>query len=333
MNPLIISRKTLSGFGGLNMFYSELSKSFPSPLLILSPDNLGNILKIPFYKPSHIYLCDATLLPVGLLLKSIYKKPLIVTAHGLDITFDNPVYQKMIKSFLPKTNAIVLDSFPAKNLLKQFKLHQPVKVIPLGITNHQFKKSQAFNLPNLKNKTVLTTVGNLVKRKGHVWFIKNVMIKLPEKFIYIIVGNGPELINIKSIIVKCNLNQRIFLLGQLSNNKLSYVLKKTDIYVSPNQQIPGNFESFGIAMGEAAALGIPVVAANVDGISQVIKPGRNGFLIKPYAKHFIDKIMSLKGKNNRRLFGKKAMKYTLKNYKWEKTGNEYLKFFASIRKN
>ena len=332
MHPLIISRKSKNGFGGLNRFYAELSRMLPKHYTI-SPDSLSDVFKIFFRKPTHIYVCDATLLPLGIVLKVLLRKPLIVTAHGLDITYKNPLYQKMIHFLLPRTDAIALDSNPTKKLLQTFTLSQPIHVIPLGITTHHLQESTPIPLLSGKNNIILTTVGNLVKRKGHVWFINRVMPFLPENYCYAIVGNGPEEKAIRKSVRKHNLSRRVFLLGQLSHKELRFVLSKTDIYVSPNQHTLGNFESFGIANGEAARLGLPVVASNVDGISEVIRNNHNGILISPTADNFITTLTALKDAGIRKRLGQKASAYTKKYYSWKETASAYTALFAQTDKN
>lgn len=329
MKVLFISRKKSDGYGGLSRFYTELSANFPSIHYNLSPQSLATFLKLPYLRLTHIYLCDATLLPLGVLLKSILNKPLIVTAHGLDLTFTNPLYQMLLRWLLPKTDAIVLDSNPAKSLLDGFNLSQPVEIINPGVSIKHLRKSKAFSLPNLGGKIALATVGNLVKRKGHGWFIENVFTKLPKGFIYLIVGDGPERNSILKMIKKFHLKKRVFLLGRLTNPQLSFVLKNTDIYVCPNQKTKQNFESFSIATAEAAALGLPVVASRVDGIPEAIRHGKNGLLVSPNAFSFINTLTQLNSKK-RQLLSSKARAFTLKYHSWNKAIQKYLKVFQTF---
>lgn len=333
MKPLIISRKTKDGFGGLNVFYRELSSYLGHNCYTLSPDNLSYFFKMPFASPSQIYLCDATLLPLGFLLKFFLRKPMIVSAHGLDIIFKNNIYQKMISKLLPQADAVILDSYPARNLLNKFNLKIPITVIPPGVTTGHLSKAQSVTLPLLRGKIVILSVGNLVKRKGHGWFVKNVMPSLPEEFIYFVVGNGPEKNNIESEIILNGLKKRVFILGQLNNNQLSYVFRKTDIYVSPNQHIEGNFESFGIAALEASAMGIPVVSSNVDGIKSAIKNGKNGIVIKSEANEFIKTIKNLADIRHRKKLAFDSKNYMKTHFGWDKTANAYSKVFSSLYKN
>src|SRR5438270_2299495 len=43
-----------------------------------------------------IHLSDALLAPLGVLLKTLFRVPVVVTVHGLDITFANGLYQWIV---------------------------------------------------------------------------------------------------------------------------------------------------------------------------------------------------------------------------------------------
>ena len=74
---------------------------------------------------------------------------------------------------------------------------EKLTVIPVGINfdslqiYSESKKSETlskFDIPT-KGAKILLTVGRLVKRKGHSWFIAHVLRKkLPEHYIYLIAG-------------------------------------------------------------------------------------------------------------------------------------------------
>lgn len=315
MKILFVSRKSSQGIGGLSRFYATLSSHFSQS----------------FFKSDLIHLCDATLLPLGVLLKLIFRKPLTVTVHGLDIIYPNKIYQTMLKVLLPKVDAVILDSRPTRPLLDKFHLKkETIFVINPGISLVHLRPSEKVALPALDKKIVLLTVGNLVLRKGHVWFLKNVFPKLSSNFVYIIVGEGPQNKLIQHTIKYLNLESKVFILGRITNLQLAFVFKKADIYVCPNQRTGGDFEGFGIACGEAAAMGLPVVASNVDGIPDIIKDGKNGLLVDPTPQAFIKPINELKDPFLRKKLGTEAKIYTKNHYNWQKTATEYIKVFESL---
>lgn len=326
MRVLFISRKKSSDIGGLSRFALNLTSRFPHPYYLLSPDSLITLVKLPFLKFDLIHLCDATLLPLGVILKLLFRKPLTLTAHGLDITYRNIIYQRMLRLLLPKADAVIVDSQAARGLLDSFRLQkEKISIIPPGIAINHLKSPNPHNLPNLKGKIVLLTVGNLVLRKGHVWFLKNVFSKLSDDFTYVIVGNGP----LAHLGGGLGRTPRVILTGRLTDHQLAYIYSLADIYVCPNQHIKGDFEGFGISVGEAAAMGLPVVASNVDGIPQIIKDDKNGILVEPVPQAFIEAINRLKSPTLRKSLGTKAKLYTKTHYNFQKTAKKYKEVFDS----
>ena len=267
-----------------------------------------------------------------MLLKYLVRKPLVLTCHGLDLTFPHPFYQWLLKQLLPKADTVVVVSQPVKKVLNRFAIPEvKIKVISNGISLEHFKKKAPLPCPvETRGKIVLLTVGHLVPRKGHGWFIEKVLAKLPKNYIYLIVGEGPEKNKIIKSLKSLKLESRVFLLGRVSDAQLSSAYKQADIYVCPNVHIEGDFEGFGIAAGEAAAMGLPVIASNIDGISAVIKNGENGRLIPPDEDKFLKMLRSLQNKKLRSKMGEEARVFTRKNYSWQKTAKEYLSVFEEV---
>lgn len=325
MNILFISRKNKDDYGGLSRFVNELTTRFPKPNYLLTVPSPKTWNKIPWKEIDLIHLTDASLFPLGILIKSIIRRPLTVTAHGLDICYEPAWYQAILRLCSPKAHAVILDSQPVEKLLKNFPIRiNKTYVINPGISVDQFKISKSFSLPvSVSDKTVLLTVGNLVSRKGHYWFIKNVFTKLSKKYLYFIIGNGPEKQRIQTLISQMGLISQIHLLGQLDNQRLAWLFSQTDIYVCPNQKIDHNFEGFGIAAGEAAVLAIPVVASRIDGLPSVIHDQKNGLLVSPTAEEFIKAIKKIEQK-------KMIKNYSLKNFSWDKTIKQYRQVFQEV---
>ena len=50
--------------------------------------------------------------------------------------------------------------------------------------------------------------------------------------------------------------------------------------------LPTEFDDYGIVFCEASAYGVPSIAADVGGVSQPVREGKNGFLLTPDATAF-----------------------------------------------
>lgn len=314
MNIVFLSRKRRADIGGLARFAAELTARFPATDWRLPID--------------HIHATDATLLPFGVFLKLLFKVPLTVTAHGKDICWPNPIYQRIFSLCAPFVSVWVVDSQTAAELLKR-KGVKTIRVIAPGISLDHFKKqaSRTFSAPT--GKIVLLTVGNLVPRKGHAWFIRHILTKLPSRFIYSIVGEGKERNRIVRLTKQYRLEHRVFLLGRLTDERLAELLTRIHMYIAPNRHIPGDFEGFGIAAGEAAAMGLPVIAHAVDGLPGIIRHQNNGILIPPTI-HAWRKALSTLTPEKRMLLGKQAKRYTRTRFSWNTTISAYRRVFQEV---
>jgi glycosyltransferase involved in cell wall biosynthesis len=131
----------------------------------------------------------------------------------------------------------------------------------------------------LGGKKILLTVGRLVKRKGVGWFVENVLPRLDQSYVYVVVGTGPEYSTIQDMVRRKQLGCRIVLADRQTDRIRNCLLNLADAFIMPNISVPGDVEGFGIAALEAGACGLPVVASNIQGIRDAVIDGVTGYLV------------------------------------------------------
>lgn len=89
-----------------------------------------------------------------------------------------------------------------------------------------------------------------------------------------IVGTGPERLSLEALAAEEGLSNRIEFVGAVSHSRVPEMLQGLDVYVAASRQ-----ESFGVAVVEASACGVPVVVTDVDGFSEVVEQDRTGFIV------------------------------------------------------
>lgn len=87
-------------------------------------------------------------------------------------------------------------------------------------------------------------------------------------------GNYFEMI--KSYIKMHSLKQRVSLIGFKNQNELAKEMSRCLAVC-----LPSTYESFGMVLAEAMAVGKPVIGSNIEGIRYVIKDNITGFLVEP----------------------------------------------------
>lgn len=230
-----------------------------------------------------VHLGDPVLAIHGWLIKKIWRKPVAVTIHSLDVSYPNPLYQMYLRLFGQFDLCLPISQHAQCLLKKSVVSCQSSVVISPGVYDRFFdpsiKREQLVVL--VKRITsyelriadpVLLTTGRLVKRKGHAWFIERVLPHLPPNTVYIIAGGG-------STLPKADRGPRVILLGRVSDTDLKTLYNTVDAFIQPNITVPGDAEGFGLVLLEAALCQRPIFAANLEGIPDAIADGKNGTLL------------------------------------------------------
>lgn len=90
-----------------------------------------------------------------------------------------------------------------------------------------------------------------------------------------IAGSGPLQSEIENVVLNLNLSSHVTLLGQ--RNDVADLLRKSDALV-----LSSAWEGMPNVVMEAMANGVPVVATNVGGVSELVTDGITGFLCPPH---------------------------------------------------
>jgi len=167
---------------------------------------------------------------------------------------------------------------------------------------------------NLEDKKVLLSIGRVLGWKGHKLVIE-ILPKL-ENFIYVIIGKGKNLENLKKLVKKLDVEKRVLFLGEVDNKELYKYINMADLFIQPSI----GHEAFGITLVEAMACGVPAIASKNGGIVDIVKDGENGFLFEiNNKKQLKEKILkAIDMKFNTR-------EYVINNFTWETTVNKLLK--------
>jgi len=330
MEILFITRKHPPAIGGMEKLSYHLTKSVAE----IAPARKIALRKsqwLPFFmisaffkagrlcgskKISVVHLGDPVLSIIGVLLKKLFKVPVAVTCHGLDLTYDNWPYQKYLDLFFNNFDLYIGISRYAQELAEK-RVPGKTTFIPVGA-------SPEYKYTNRKrNGKTLITTGRLVQRKGVTWFLKEVFPKLKD-YKYIIVGDGPEKENIAEEIQKNGWQKRVRIVDNATDEQIRELYADADIFVMPNIKVAGDAEGFGIVALEASAAGLPVIASNIEGIRDAIADGKNGYLVdEKDAEGFVKAIKNAKA-------DKSFSDYTLKEYSWRKIAEQYVEAFKNL---
>lgn len=119
-------------------------------------------------------------------------------------------------------------------------------------------------------------IAQMIQRKGHTYLfqaIPEVLSGHPETH-FLIFGQGPLEAELKQAVARQPWHGRVRFMG--FRKDLDRLLPCIDIVVHP-----ALFEALGVALLQAAACGVPIVASRAGGIPDIVRDGENGFLVPP----------------------------------------------------
>ena len=143
---------------------------------------------------------------------------------------------------------------------------------------------------------------------------------------------APDKENISQAIAENKLEDRVSLLGYVTDQDKNILLNATDLFVQPNIKVAGDMEGFGISVIEAGACRLPVLASDMEGLKDAIKDEKNGFLVQPEnADAFAGKITELFAAGSpREIYGENVRNFVIENYSWKNIAQIYLSEIQKI---
>ncbi|MCC6934553.1 MAG: glycosyltransferase family 4 protein, partial [Candidatus Yanofskybacteria bacterium] len=125
--------------------------------------------------------------------------------------------------------------------------------------------------------SLIVSVGRLVPWKGFRMLIKLMpqLLQVNQFFRLVIVGDGPDMAMLQSVVRNLGLERKVFLVGRMAPSELAWYLAAADVFV-----LNTGYEGFSHQILEAMQAGVPVITTTAGGNPEVVVQGENGFLVR-----------------------------------------------------
>lgn len=229
----------------------------------------------------HTHLAYANI--IGALVGKLAGTPVVATLHstGFDARHDHPLKQ-IIEAFALRYGAqrVIAVGYTIANKHRARLGNRWLDIIPNAITPPPILSNEQRDLVRAQMvgdpaKTILITVGRFSPPKGYADLI-TAFAKLhrthPDVAL-VLVGDGVLRNAIEQQIATLGLNDRVRLLG--ARDDVPSLLAASDMFI-----LASHYEGLPLALLEAMAAGLPVVATNVGDVPRVVGYDR-GVLVSP----------------------------------------------------
>ena len=312
LNILYISPTFVGGIGGhafrvsqklnQNNFDIELMKIPHIPIKNLKNPSFTIFGKIKtiFHKKSYD-LVHAWNVPSGIIMKNINAKKKILSIHGMYGEQVDAIHSKSIsklgkiaeKNAIENADILTTDSkFVQKRYYEKFGLKIEYLPAPLDI-------KKFINIPKSKLKNQIVFIGRDSHEKG-IDILKSIESSINSKVIYCTNTNWVETMKI---------------------------LQQSKLLVVPSRQ-----ESLPQVIKEAFYLKVPVIAANVGGISELVEDNQTGILVPSENPEKLKIAINdlLENFELQEILKENAYNFILEYFTWEKLLPKYIEFYTNL---
>lgn len=206
---------------------------------------------------------------------------IVTTLHGTDITLvgAEPSFFKMTKFGIERSDAVTaVSNYLADETVKTFRTEKRPEVIHNSVDPERFRPQakcccRRHFAPNGERLMIHVSNFRPVKNAPDVVrVLAQVRERIPARLL--MVGEGPDLPKSREVARELGVEKDVLFLG--NQEAVEELLACADVFL-----LPSAYESFGLGALEAMACGVPVLAAEVGGLAEVVTPGEDGWLCCP----------------------------------------------------
>lgn len=204
-----------------------------------------------------------------------YKIPFIITEHSTAYA-RNLVTPKEIKSaqrVSEKAEKLIGVSTEFCSLLEKiFQSNKNWQYIP-NIVNESFFGKNIIKQKNNEFQFINIALASDKKKQSNILHAIALKFKEKKNIKLIIGGDGPELERLRKLANTLGITDQVKFLGKLTRDQVLTAMSQANAFV-----LSSHYETFGVVVIEALALGLPVVATRCGGPESIVRE-QDGLLV------------------------------------------------------
>lgn len=215
--------------------------------------------------------------------------PLVFTHHthyqeyghyiGLPQETTKRVIESWIADYMGQCQHIVVPSESIRQMIEQtYGIHQRLTVIPTGIDATPYQNADGRGLRQQhgwQDETVLISVGRLAEEKNWPVLLEAAqqLFAQQEGLRLVLLGDGPARADLEALADELAIADRVTFMGNVPFADIPTYLKAADLFC-----FASTTETQGLVTLEAMAAGLPVVAVDAPGTSDIVSHEADGLL-------------------------------------------------------
>lgn len=192
----------------------------------------------------------------------------------LDFAWTRKLTWKLTVKYYNYCDVVVSPTLSLKDGLKEHGLTKPIELLPNILDINFYSPSvkqptQHQTLVYMGRLSYEKSVGDVLRATAHV------VKRLPNTLL-LLIGDGPEREKLEALSVELGITEHCIFTGFLYGEELVYTLGQCDVYLTGSKS-----ENMPLALMEAMAIGLPIVAVRSLGLEEMLVHRKNALLTAP----------------------------------------------------
>ena len=218
---------------------------------------------------------------VAEIVKHLTGIPFSFTAHAKDIYLTPP--SELARKIKKAECVLTCTAVNQRYLAGLAGESTPVRLAYHGVDVSRFRElPRADSIPN-KEVPLILSVARLCEKKGLEFLIEACCMLVDRGMVFQcqIVGYGPLEGKLRKMIATVALNDRVSLLGKMTQDQLAELYPQADLFVLPCQVLEnGDRDGIPNVLFEAMVCVVPIISTEVPGVCELIEHQKNGLLVE-----------------------------------------------------
>lgn len=276
---------------------------------------------------------------VGWLVSRLIGRPLVVYAHGEEITTWKTFGKLRFMAFTFRHADLIIanSEFTRQHLRRLGTREDRIVLLYPGVDVQRFRPG----LPcaDLRaeagigaEQRLILSVGRLSRRKGFDQIIRCLpgLLSRGLDVHYVIIGIGEDMEYLAALAQDTGVGSRVSLVGSITPADLPRWYNAADVVAMPNREISGDTEGFGMVFLEAAACAKPTVAGQAGGTGAAVIDGLTGLRIDGNSTSAVGEALArlLEDGNLARRMGENGYRRVVSDFSWQKVADRTRRLHA-----
>lgn len=249
--------------------------------------------------------------------------PRVVSAWGRDVIWDGrgrmPLPLRALNRYaLARADEVTAtSSFLADHVRRFLPAGAGLEIVPFGVDVDRFRPAAAERAAPDDGSFTLGFVKTLRRKYGPAVLLRAmpaILRQVPGARL-VMAGRGPLEDELRRLAAELGIASRVEMPGFVPHHRVPDLLRRLDVFV--NCSIYPS-ESFGVAVLEASACGLPVVVTRVGGIPEVCDDGETGLMVEPGDPEALAAavVRLAADRDRRRAMGERGRRLVVGRYVW-----------------